>query len=59
MPKSASLWMTYTLGRVLLSKYLQLSVFIHTKIQLPVITLWSVVLPNDFKAQLIDIEFSG
>ena len=46
----------HTLRRVFLSENLQLCVFINTKIQLPVLTLWAVVFPDDRKAQLVHIK---
>ena len=44
---------------VLLCKNLKFYVFIYPKIQLPIISLSSVVLTNYFKAEFFDIKFSG
>lgn len=44
--------MLHTLRRIFLSKNLQLRVLIDTQIQLPVLTLWTLVFSDDREAQI-------
>ena len=46
----------HTLRRIFLSENLQLRMFIDTKIQLPVLTLWAVVFSDDREPQFVHIE---
>ena len=46
----------HALRRIFLSKNLQFCVLIDTKIQLPVLTLWTLVFSDDREAQLVHIK---
>ena len=46
----------HTLRWILFSENFQLCVFIYAKIQLPILTLWTVVFSDDRESQLIYIE---
>ena len=49
----------HTLRWILFSENFQLRVFINTKIQLPILTLWAVVLSDDRESQLVHIKILG
>ena len=59
MSQAAGFRSVYTLWRMLLSKNLKFRVFIHPKIQFPVIALFPVILSNHLKAELVNVKFSG
>ena len=54
--QSTGFRVVHTLWRIFFSEDLQLSVLIHSQIQLPVLTLWAVVFPDDRESQLVHIE---
>ena len=54
--ESECLRTVHTLRWIFLSEDFQFRMFIDTKIQLPILTLWTVVFSDNREAQLVHIE---
>ena len=59
MPQTTGFRPIHSLWGIFLCKNLKLCMFIHTKIQFPIISFFSVILSNRLKTELFNIEFSG